>query len=185
MTIEASCDAIADLLVDYSDGDLTEAERQRVAAHLAECSRCRSDLRLLVRSLEVAQRCWQESADAPKQRAAATIGRRVFGGVAAAACVLLLAVAFGPWLASRDKPRSERAAPGPRPRPAAPATPPNEVDVEAIIAREVQSARLAVSVEFLAAQPGLEQYSERARRYLTETYGSTRAAQGSVDPLRN
>ena len=76
-----------------------------------------------------------------------------------------------------------RQAPQRTCRPRAPAA--SGGDVEAIIAREVQSARLAVSVEFLAAQPGLEQYSERARRYLTETYGSTRAAQGSVDPLRN
>jgi len=50
-----------------------------------------------------------------------------------------------------------------------------EMDVMEYIAREDRSARLAASVEMLAAQPGLEQYKENAERYLKEHYADTAA----------
>jgi hypothetical protein len=49
-------------LADFSDGDLSDAEARWVAAHLGECPECRSELRMLERSLELARSIWQEDA---------------------------------------------------------------------------------------------------------------------------
>jgi hypothetical protein len=49
-------------LVDYSDGELSEAEAGEVMTHLAECPECRAELRMLQRSLELARSVWQNSA---------------------------------------------------------------------------------------------------------------------------
>jgi hypothetical protein len=59
---DLSCDAAAELLVDYSDGELAEAERRSVEAHLVRCPGCRDELRRLERSLECAKAVWQASA---------------------------------------------------------------------------------------------------------------------------
>lgn len=60
--IKHDCRSIRDLLVDYADGELAAAESDRVAAHIGQCQACRSELRLLQRSLDLAQEVWRESA---------------------------------------------------------------------------------------------------------------------------
>ena len=47
----------------------------------------------------------------------------------------------------------------------------------------LRTYRLAAAVELLATQPGLEEYRERAERYLMENYGDTTAVRGA--PLPN
>ena len=52
---ERNCQPIRDLLVDYADGELSPADIERIAGHLADCAECRAELRLLERSLELAE----------------------------------------------------------------------------------------------------------------------------------
>jgi hypothetical protein len=54
--------------------------------------------------------------------------------------------------------------------------PAEDLDVEAIIAREGRAARLAAAIAFLATEPSLKEYRERAERYLQETYPEATAA---------
>ncbi len=173
------CKTIVELLVDYSDGELSEADAQRVAAHLAGCPRCRSELRLLERSLELARSAWQESAaraPLPGTRHARPGGRRLRTAAAWAACALLLVA--GGWLWWRVGPgsRADQAKlaahvqPGRQTEEPRAGAPGEEMDVEAIIARAGRAARLAASVDFLAEQPGLEQYRKQAERYLADAY---------------
>lgn len=56
------CSIIGELLVDFADGQLSEPLRRSVTDHLAACPDCQAELRLLERSLELAQAVWQESA---------------------------------------------------------------------------------------------------------------------------
>jgi hypothetical protein len=56
------------------------------------------------------------------------------------------------------------------------------LDVEALIAREARSARLAAAAELLGTQPGLEQYHAEAQRYLSQHYAGTRAAERAARP---
>ena len=75
---------------------------------------------------------------------------------------------------------------GNRSRPANPETahnghaarrrPAEEVDDEAIIARQERAARLAATIRLMNGQPGLDEYRAQAERYLAEAYGGSAAA---------
>ncbi len=60
--------------------------------------------------------------------------------------------------------------------PAGAKAPPEDLDVEAIIAREGRAARLAAAIALLATEPSLKEYRERAERYLQEAYPEAAAA---------
>jgi len=63
---------------------------------------------------------------------------------------------------------------------------PEQADIDAMILREVQSARLAASARLLASQPGLEEFSDRAASYLTSTYGDQQSsAELAPNPREN
>jgi hypothetical protein len=55
---------------------------------------------------------------------------------------------------------------------AADPAPDDGIDIEEHIALAVRQARLRQSYEFLAGDPALEEYRERAERYLVERFGS-------------
>jgi len=112
-----ACDTVRELLVDYGDGELSAAEAGRVAAHLAECPECRAELRVLERSLELAQSVWRESAaQSVLEESTGTpplpLGegwgegffqripdrRRTQAAVAVVACVAAVLLAAGSWL---------------------------------------------------------------------------------------
>ena len=48
------CEQITEMLVDYADGQLSAGESRQVVEHLAKCEHCRSILRALKRSLDLA-----------------------------------------------------------------------------------------------------------------------------------
>ena len=178
---DQTCKSIDELLVAYSDGQLSAVDAGHVEAHLAGCSDCREELRLLERSLEAARSVWRESATtASVPRISPTLGsRRQFRvAVRAAACLVLLATATVAYvLLSRGGPAAVDVADVTVPAPVD-AVEVEELaveneDVEAVIARQERAARLLVSARLLAAQPGLEEYRDRAQRYLAETYGVT------------
>ena len=185
---DPSCDTVGPLLVDYSDGQLPEAESARVAAHLAECPRCRSELASLERSLELARYLWDEAAArAPSTDSGGLSTRRVTrrtrAAVAVAACAMLLLLAAGAWWLVRGGRPSEDdpirvAVPVPptgqaeEPPPVAPA---EDRDIDAVIARAGRAAELAASVRLMATQPGLQPFRQRAEHYLARTYRDTPA----------
>jgi hypothetical protein len=199
------CRAIAELLVDYGDGDLTEADRRRVEAHLGECPACRSQSAILRRSLELAQSVWHAAAEAGPYRQGSPWRVRLGGlpsarvpvrnrlAVAAVILAAVLLAVLGPWLARRSqqvgRARPEEgtagqlAAPQPKPTPPVPA-PHDEPPLDAILASETRAARLAASIEILASQPGLEEFKDSAQRYLATTYPGTAAAQRAAAPRK-
>lgn len=192
---DRSCHTIGDLLVPYCDGELPDREADRVAAHLAECPGCRSELRLLERSLEAAKAVWRESAARAPMPGALPVrpGRRRIAAAAcvgaacvAAACIVLL------WWTAGDRPFSRRGPGSETARTEVPygveeveAVEVEQMDVEAIIAREARAARLAVSVELLASQPGLDEYRDQAAEYLAETYGVVTFSNAKHNPIHN
>jgi len=90
-------------------------------------------------------------------------------------------LAAGPWLFSRRQPRSEVNVPEEIAQ-SVPEQPAEEIDIEALIAREGRSARLAAAARLLAAQPGLQEYAQQAQRYLQEAYRGTTAVDGALPP---
>jgi anti-sigma factor RsiW len=191
---DPTCDTVSPLLVDYSDGRLPEAESARVAAHVAECLRCRSELASLERSLELARQLWEEAADRATLPVSEPLPSRGGPGrirtvAVAAACVAALLLAIGGRLlwrgGSPDEVKPNQLAvssesPGTSEEPLPSAIAPDEgvddeMDVESLIARADRAARLAASAELLSSQPGLEQYRENTERYLAEAYRGTPA----------
>jgi len=181
-----SCETVRELLVDYSDGELPQADSQRVTAHLAECSGCRSELHLLEHSLELARAVWRESAARAPSRGTCPVDRRPRPIPAAAvmvACVAVLTVAVGTWFFLRIGPRAEvdqvelagPAEPSREPEEPAAGPPAEDIDVDAMIARAGRAARLAAAAELLATQPGLERYREQTEQYLAKAYRGTPA----------
>ncbi len=88
-----SCKEIADVLVDYADGQLSAERASNVAGHLAECSDCRDLLRGLRESLELAQVIWQDSLHQAERihiGHAAKVARHHWLQYAAAAAVILV-----------------------------------------------------------------------------------------------
>jgi anti-sigma factor RsiW len=192
-----TCHKIRLLLVDYSDGALSADKTRQIAAHLAQCDVCRGELSLLEHSLALAREVWNEAATSephavlqtidkplavsrcigPKRR---TIRRRLawIGGIAAISAAVFLLL-FGQAIFSLFKPSGVSHQPIEIAKNNATqntfARPGEEIDVMEYIAREERSARLAVSVQMLADQPGLAQYKEDAERYLKEHYADTAA----------
>ncbi len=193
-----SCNSISQLLTEYADGELPAADARRVADHLADCPDCRAELRLLSRSLDLAREVWQESAAGAAAPGTASVKqwhtlargtagrtrdrRRIYVAACLAACVALLLLAAGPWLFSHWPSRNEVGVNNEVEPPEHPQLI-QEADVEALIAREERSARLAAAAQLLATQPGLEQYRREAQRYLAEAYRGTAAVNGGPAPL--
>ena len=195
---DKSCNQTGELLVQYADGELPSADALRVADHLADCPDCRAEVQLLRRSLGLAREVWQESAAcaaAPRTASAKqwhTLARetasrwrrdrrRIYAAACLAACAAALLLTAGPWLFSRRQARNEVGIPEKVAQPGHLELA-QDVDVEALIAREGRSARLAVAVQLLATQPGLEQYRREAQRYLEEAYRDTAAVDGGLLP---
>ncbi|MHC4398077.1 MAG: zf-HC2 domain-containing protein [Planctomycetota bacterium] len=184
---DSTCHRITERLVPYADGELAADEAAGVAAHLGQCAECRSELRLLERSLELARQVWHESAagapevDTPRtDRGRRTIAaRRIAAAACLGVCLVIASLTAASWLAPQGRDERESAhthAPPPEkidvPFPQPDRNAVAAIDVGAIVAREARKARLAVAAQLLATQPGLEEYRKRADRYLVEAYGS-------------
>jgi hypothetical protein len=184
------CSVIADLLVDFADGELTVEQRHRVADHLSTCPECRADLRLLERSLELAQSVWQQAAVSLGQDIASSPralsrmpkatstgrflprGRRAIAACVAACILLLLTASAVWWLPQRRRdgqPIETIARQTESPSPAL-----TSDSIDRFISGQARSARLAVVVQILASQPGLESYKANEERYLAEISGDAR-----------
>ncbi|MCC6126322.1 MAG: zf-HC2 domain-containing protein [Pirellulales bacterium] len=193
-----SCKTIRPRLVDYGDGALPAEQSASIAAHLADCADCRAELRLLVESLSFAKELWQEAASPRPTNDHASRGARSVPGegpgvranqfkklparqkalaVGLALCATIAVVAIGLSLFSPGKPPStvKKTNPSPPPKVEVVRSDPQEIDVMEYIAREGRAARLAASMQMLAAEPSLKEYKDSAERYLRENYADTTA----------
>lgn len=156
------CGPLADLLVDYADGELSSAEAEAVAEHLAHCPACRARLERLERSLDLARVVWQESFVVPPSGGRFRLKPALFAG--AAALLLVSAIRFLP------------RQPGPEVVPLsreAVVEPVDHADFEKLLAREVQAARLAASADLLASHSAVASYQRDALAYLASAYPDT------------
>lgn len=176
---EHDCQTIADLLVDYADGQLPAAQARPVEQHLAGCPACRRQVEQLGRSLELAQELWQQQAD--RAAAAGQPGRsrgwrrRIVAIAAAAAVVIVAGAAMWLWLAAG--PGVTAPTPGEgmvqTTGPAGVSLAANWQEAERSIFREERAARLAAAADILAAQPGGRELAADSYRYLAKNYSDT------------
>ena len=113
----------------------------------------------------------EPSPPAPLPKGEGRTWRRRVMAACVAASALLVVLASIVWLRPRpmsdDQPEKVIA----RQEPSLP-QPLSEEEAEAYISRQTRVARLAVAVELLATQPGLETYRIEAEKYLAQVSGN-------------
>jgi len=193
---ESTCNEIAELLVDYADGELSPADASRVEAHLATCGDCRGELDRLRRSLAAAKAIWSEAASgvsAPESRPIRP-RRRIVPIAAAAACLAVVAAVAAWLLLGLHRTNDGPTGAPPRQVVETPQTDfgpdenndlrqesvPDLREIESQIARAGRSARLAVSADLLSTRSELQPYRKQADRYLAAVYPDTAAGSAAA-----
>ncbi len=165
------CDAIQELLIDYADGEASNADGVRLERHLDHCGHCRAELKALRRSLFVAQSLWKDSASLVHGIKIPSCQRRrrsvlLTLSISAAAALALLTIGLPQNSPRRDRAvvHSEDADQGQS------VLELEDIDIDMLIQRNEGTARLATAIRFLAAVPEMSQDKERAEQYLRDMY---------------
>lgn len=173
--MESPCKDIKQMLVDYTDGELSPSESSKVTAHLAKCGNCRGMLEALQRSLSLADVIWEDGLAETK-----AIGFPIRPGArkvhqpryAAIAASILLVV--GTYFVCRSLTR-----------PTKPEL--TLAEIERRINESANAARLLAAAELLAGQPYAEDLANSQYRYIVDRYPHTEAAaqaRSKVDRLK-
>jgi predicted anti-sigma-YlaC factor YlaD len=155
---EETCQVVSkEELVAYADGELSSSEAEQIAAHVADCERCRTILDALERSLHVTQVIWQTGeAQWPKTLSPNTLKPSPwpYWKVTAVAASILLALGIGlTW----------RLLSEPSERPGVMDKEPTAAEIEAAANRAALAAQMLAVADLLFSQPGGEQYA--VKRY--------------------
>ncbi len=159
-----SCEDIADMLVDYTDGRLSAGKSSEVAAHLRKCEDCRRTLEALQRSLELAGVIWEDGlAETEAIRIPVPIKTKKFRWsryATVAACILLVVTCSIVWRALVRPAKKE----------------PSFAEIERRITESYSAARLLAAADLLADYPDTETIAKRQYHYVVKKYPQTSAA---------
>ena len=162
--MERSCEKIAEMLVDYADGQLSPSESNKVAEHLAKCEHCQRILEALQSSLELAEVVWEDGLAETKEIRAPIHGKvRKIGWpryAAIAAGILLLLTTSVVWRVLVRPAKKEISF----------------AEIERRITESGNAARLLAAAELLAEYQDAQSIVKEQYRYIVETYPETAAA---------
>ncbi len=164
--METSCEKIEELLVDYTDSQLSPSEVTKVAEHLQKCESCRKMLGALNKSLELAGIIWTDGLCETKEirDPIPSKHRKIHWAkyVTAAGIILLLTTSIV-WRALErpTKPLEKEI---------------NFADIERRINNAGNAARLLAATELLAEYTDTQLIVRKQYRYIVETYPQTSAA---------
>ena len=162
--MEKTCEEIREILVDYTDGQLSQSDSKKVGEHLRKCKNCRRMLEALQRSLELAGVIWEDGLAEineiriPIQGKAGKI--HWFRYAAVAASILLVLTASIVWRSLVRPPEKEISF----------------ADIERRITESANAARLLAAAELLAEYPNAQSIVKEQYRYIVDTYPETVAA---------
>lgn len=162
--MQKSCKDIEQMLVDYADGRLSPSDSTQVAEHLAECERCRSTVKGLKKSLELADVIWQDhlteakATRAPIPRKSTELRRAKYAAVAA----IILIVLGGSivWRAVVRPAEKELTFPA----------------IQRKISESASAARLLAAADLLAKYTDTKDIAKRQYHYVVKKYPDTPAA---------
>lgn len=176
-----ACAEYADRLVDLSDGELADVERQPVECHLEMCAGCRAELARLDASLAVLRRTGFQPVPHSKQSIPAAYY------VAALSLVLLLAAGFVALRFLGQDDAQKTAGVMPRPNPVRPAADPPVAMDEAAVLRQIalieQQARLQASLDLMPKDPWFAEQRAANEELLAEFKAAMHSQQS--DAKRN
>ena len=157
-----SCKEIADMLVDYADGQFSVERSSRVAEHLAECDQCRILLEALHKSLELAQVIWEDNlsqTETIRIPAPAWTSRRSWPRYAAAVILIISAISIPSLI--KNKPAKNQ---------------PTFAEIERKITEAGNAAKLLAAADLLGGYSDAETIARQQYRRIVETYPDTSAA---------
>jgi anti-sigma factor RsiW len=157
------CEDIEQMLVDYTDGQLSQSDSSKVAEHLAKCEECRKILVALQKSLELAGIIWADGlSETENIRIPAAKTRKVRWSryVAIAASILVIATASIVWHTLTKPKVSELTF----------------AEIERKISESGNAARLLAAAELLSDNPEAEKIVKQQFQYIVEAYPETTAA---------
>ena len=174
------CDDIRDMLVAYSDGELSVEEKAQVEEHLAACEVCREELQALERSLELAKAIWRDQEAGIAEIEPLNFGRksrRVELCWAALAASILIALG-GILIWQAISPPQRHVVPPPTiPEPTA-------AEIEREVNRAAIAAQMLAVADHLAEIPGGEPFAKERYSYLVNTYGDMEAGRQAKKQLQ-
>lgn len=183
-----ACAKFADRLVDLSDGELSDEERQLVELHTAKCAGCRSELARLDASLAVLRTTGFQPVQ-PILQSSAGLRRTIYYS-AALSLVLLLAAGFAAisFFGNDDAPKTARVAP--QQDTVRPANDPqsallDEASVLHQIALLEQQARLQASLDLLPNDPWFAEHRAANEELLTKFKMATAVSMADQSPDRH
>jgi putative zinc finger protein len=167
------CDNIRDMLVAFSDGELSVEDKAQVEEHVATCEACREELQALERSLELAGTIWQdqeaELAEIKPLNFGSKSRRWELRRAALAATILIALGGILIWQAiSPQEKHVVSIPPIPEPTPA---------EIERAVNRAADAAILFASADIIANQPHGQTYAMERYEYLISNYAETEYAQ--------
>lgn len=161
--MEKFCKNIEQMLVDYTDGQLSPNDSSKVAEHLAKCEECRKVLDTLQNSFDLAGVIWADSlAETTNIRIPATKTMKIRWPRYAviAASIFIVATTSIVWhTLIRSKGNELTIA-----------------EIERKITESGSAARLLAATELLNEHPEAETIVKRQYRYIVEKYPETPAA---------
>ncbi|MBN2594028.1 MAG: zf-HC2 domain-containing protein [Sedimentisphaerales bacterium] len=161
--MKKTCEGIEQMLVDYVDGQLSPADSNKVAEHLAKCANCQRLHNTLQKSLELAGIIWADSLTETENIRNPVIKTRKIRWIrytAIAASILLVATASVVWhTLSRPKDRELTFA-----------------EIERRINESGSAAQLLAATELLNDNPRTENIIKQQYQYIVERYPETSSA---------
>ncbi len=161
--MKKSCENIEQMLVDYTDEQLSQSDSSKVDEHLAECEECRKLLTALQKSLGLAGVIWADGlAEIENIRIPAAKTRKIHWPryAAIAASVLLVATASVVWRTLVKPEETELTF----------------AEIERKITESSSAARLLAATELLSKNPEAETIVKQQYQYIVEAYPETTAA---------
>ena len=163
--IKKSCKDIEKMLVDYSDGLLSQEEKSKVTQHLENCEKCRNLLGALERSLDFSNVIWEDNlSDIVKISVLPKVKNIHWLRYLSIAASILIAVTTAILWCSYHKPKEK----------------PKELTFEQIeknINDSANAARLLAATELLAKNPDNKEIVENGYSYIARMYPDTAVAE--------
>lgn len=162
--MEKSCKMIEEMLVDYTDGQLSPDESNQVAEHLEKCEHCRKILEALQKSLTLAEAVWEDGLTETEDIRILIPGKirnTPWTRYAAAAAGIILLLTTSVVWQTLTKPVEKEI---------------NFADIERSITEAGTAARLLAATELLAEYPDAQTIVKEQYHYIIETYPETSAA---------
>ena len=162
--MKKSCEQITEMLVDYTDGQLSAGESRQVAEHLAKCEHCRSTLKALQRSLDLAGIIWEDGlaeTDTIHIPVPGKTRRILWRRYTAVAASILIVMGISVTWRTMTRPSHKELT---------------FAEIERGISEAASAARLLKAAELLAEYPDAESIVKQQYRHIIDTYPETAAA---------